>query len=345
MSEASRKSNPRTSRDSRNAISSPESVSGVTPLERLDGQMILPCGPEAVPARVSVRAGSGAALEIPVIYGLHGSGSFESAALTQSLASRLRPVTALLGSTLFRLTWKERVTPSGRRICALRASGRRTSGSDCTSWPTPDASVAQDGETLETWQARREILKAQKKNGNGCGIPLTMAAQMAAWPTPKELDCNMGFSSAQTAEKENQRPNSGKNLPTTVQLASWATPAGRDWKSGDASHKTMEKNARPLNEQAKQLASWATPKETDIKGNPYDPTENRRSELRKQVSLTVSGATPNGSGAAMGSIGQLNPAHCRWLMGLPTAWDDCAVMVTRSVRRSPKASSKPILKS
>jgi hypothetical protein len=44
------------------------------------------------------------------------------------------------GSTLFSLTWNDAVTPSGRRICALRASVRRTQDSGCTSWPTPTVS-------------------------------------------------------------------------------------------------------------------------------------------------------------------------------------------------------------
>ena len=60
----------------------------------------------------------------------------QSVALTQSLGNRLRVKTASIGSTLFRLTWKERITPLGRRICALRASVLRTSGSDSTSWGT-----------------------------------------------------------------------------------------------------------------------------------------------------------------------------------------------------------------
>lgn len=95
------------------------------PLERLDGQTILPFGQALVPAKVSVQAGKGAASQISVTYGPHGSGSSASHILSQSLANRLRVKTDLLGSTLFRLTWKERVTPSGRRIPALRASGRR----------------------------------------------------------------------------------------------------------------------------------------------------------------------------------------------------------------------------
>src|SRR5574341_2257412 len=48
---------------------------------------------------------------------------------SQCLANKLRAKTDLLGSTLFKLTWKQRVTPSGRSIPALRASGHRTSGS------------------------------------------------------------------------------------------------------------------------------------------------------------------------------------------------------------------------
>lgn len=49
-------------------------------------------------------------------------------------------------------------------------------------WPTPDASVAQDGESPETWLARREILREAKKNGNGCGTPLAMAVQPYSRP-------------------------------------------------------------------------------------------------------------------------------------------------------------------
>lgn len=44
-------------------------------------------------------------------------------------------------------------------------------------WPTPNASVAQDGERAETWKIRREKLKVSAKNGNGAGMPLTIAVQ------------------------------------------------------------------------------------------------------------------------------------------------------------------------
>ena len=177
MNARSRKSPQTISKATRSTTSSRESASGVTPCVRLDGQMILPCGLAAAPARVSVQAGKGKALTIDVTYGLHGSGSLESFALTSFLASRYRAKTASLGSTLFRLTWKTRVTPSGRLIPALRASGRRTSGSDCTSWVTPQRKDYRCG------QAKRYLA------GNHA-VSVNDQVMLASWPTPVANDDN-----------------------------------------------------------------------------------------------------------------------------------------------------------
>lgn len=53
-------------------------------------------------------------------------------------------------------------------------------------FPTPDASVANDGEGPDTWLARRERVKAKGINGNGMGMPLTIAVQLL--PTPVATD-------------------------------------------------------------------------------------------------------------------------------------------------------------
>lgn len=49
--------------------------------------------------------------------------------------------------------------------------------------PTPNASVANDGERPETWLARAEKLKEKHGNGNGVGMPLSIAVQLLPTPT------------------------------------------------------------------------------------------------------------------------------------------------------------------
>ncbi len=60
--------------------------------------------------------------------------------------------------------------------------------------PTPNAGNFNDGESLESWRARRDRNKAKGINGNGQGTPLAIAAQMLAevgaqdWVTAEGVD-------------------------------------------------------------------------------------------------------------------------------------------------------------
>jgi hypothetical protein len=129
-------------------ISSLASAAGPTHSDSLEYPTTPMSGPG--PARVSHSRPQGRGSEFATldIFGQHGSHSSRSVVLQSSLESRLRAETVSLGSTVFSLTWNDAVTPSGRRICALRASGHRTFDKGSTSLPTPRASM---GDHMIAW--------------------------------------------------------------------------------------------------------------------------------------------------------------------------------------------------
>ena len=177
-SEASKTCDPATLPDTRNVTSSPASASGASRSGKPDGPTTGPYGLEAVRANLSARQAKQAGLLTSGTFGPRSTILSESADLQSSLANRLRAKTASLGSTLYRLTWKQRVTPSGRSIPALRASALRISGSGSTSerkgWVSP---TAQDGS-----RGDKEARPHDK------GVPLSQEAVLCGWPTPTTRD-------------------------------------------------------------------------------------------------------------------------------------------------------------
>ena len=75
-------------------------------------------------------------------------------------------------------TLRALATASRRASTRRRKSARRMGANDCSSsaWPTPDASVLNDGANPQENQARRDRLKARHGNGNGAGLTLGAAA-------------------------------------------------------------------------------------------------------------------------------------------------------------------------
>jgi hypothetical protein len=195
---ASATCDPRTSPGPSSSTPSPGLRAGRSRCGSQAGQMDLRFGPAPVPANPSAPPAAAAGPPTSATCGPSGSASSASADLQSCLASRLRALTDSRGSTLYRLTWKERATPLGRRICALRASAPRTSGSGCTSWPSPKARDCHGG-------------SPERATRTHPGPALNDAATLAPWPAPRVG--NGGTGSPERADNRKAR------LEDTVFLA------------------------------------------------------------------------------------------------------------------------------
>lgn len=341
-----------------------ESACGLTRLGRQAGQTTDPCGPHRVlvnPSALPVLKPEPLTLGI---CGLKSTGSRASRNLTSLLVSRSVARLGSTGSILYQLTWKERRTPAGRLIVALRArADRRILDSGFTGWPSP---TKADGAGSRNLTATRYTVPP---SGVHTGVTLTDAASLAGWPTPAVSDTTGGG--------QGKRADGRSNLNEYVMLAGWPSPQSRDWKSGQISAGPLEHNVRPLSEAA-LLSGWATPRTEDSQCSGMRHSRGVADTLTAQSSLSgwatpqtrdhfpaytdeyIAAKKAQGHGmqnlndqaasAVIGpgpigyllgpngweivpASGQLSAAFSRCLMGLPPQWCVAAILAWRSLRQ------------
>lgn len=285
-------------------------------------------GQPLVPASRSQQRGSGKDRPTKDTSGLCSFGSSASADLQRCLANRLLQTTDTDGSPEYEMTWRKRAMQSGAPICRLAARARRTSGSGCSGWPTPDTGS-------EGGRVSKKPAATVRESGTKKQLNLQDTARLAGWPTP--------MAGSPATEEYNEAGNNDSSRKTVALLVGWNTPTASDWENG-----RPNQTGGALSSDA-ALSGWATPQRHDAQGGKTrEQIETMRQQMKagvvnlnEQVMLAAIGAQAESSLAATAKPDgyRLNPAFSLWLQGYPDAWACCAEQAIASCRKSRRSSS------
>lgn len=127
-------------------------------------------------------------------------------------------------------------------------------------------------------------------SGRMGGMNIQTAVTLTGWPTP----------TTESAMREKRYAQGGMPFSMAASLIGWPTPTTSNTRSPsvDAAMNMYRQDGSKIQQRLQDLAGIAGP-----------------------LRLTVFGEMRTGSYVEMANGVQLNPAHSRWLMGLPRAWD------------------------
>jgi hypothetical protein len=210
-------------------------------------------------------------------------------------------------------------------VYELQSSAPPISESESSLWPTASSCIANDGETPETWEARKQRNIEKHYNGNGMGTPLTIAA--TCWPTPQEHDRHAGYRTPEMVIAARIESGAGvSNLNDTAEY--WATPhtncttgPGTQGRLGGENLQTMvehwptvtARDWRSESGQAATAAHYNRPAGPSLPAFILNEWDSRRDQ-----------ATPDGreSSENVQTSRRLSPRFVEWLMGFPISWTE-----------------------
>lgn len=278
-------------------------------------------------------------------------------------------------STEYFLRWEGSATKCNRSIFRLVPWTRPNSDTESGLWASPQASVPNATESVESWRARAAKLKEKHGNGNGAGMPLGIQAKTVTWPTPNAKDESQHRN--KTANRSNPESKHHDGTTLTDAVSAWPTPdaseAGKTSRGGDridepliggivrTTWKTPSANEdaagkwKPDGELAMQemfahqvKGAWPTPRQADFDKGVRSPEGYEKEKERMgdgcdlPTELSVIGKTPYGCLAQTESFVVRLMTLSAWLMGYTGAylrrWETAS---SRRKRSKSSESSEP----